>query len=234
MAVVRVACLECKRSFPIQLDEPVFTCPRCGRKRRLIASHTGLAWTDELGSQQTEEQDARPLGELLSAATLPGYQRSAGAARSRHLLRQQQKPRRRWRVMPLTTGLIVLMLIAAWGLIHPEIEADTAAESDSVISPTQILTTRQASSPTFYETDPPLPTSTWLPTATPSPLPPSLVQATAWQSTIDAAAAASHLQQTADASRYQATQTAISARFTAVASSRQFTPTCTIQAKEKP
>ncbi len=65
-------------------------------------------------------------------------------------------------------------------------------------------------------------TPTLIPTATPTPTPLSarLVQATAWQATLDQAAAFSHATQTQAAGQYAATQTALPPILTANAIDR--------------
>ena len=85
-------------------------------------------------------------------------------------------------------------------------------------SPTSSLPTRTA-------------TPTLLPTATPTPtaLPERLIQATAWQATLDQAAGFSHATQTQAAGQYAATQTALPAILTANAIERNATATAAVR-----
>jgi hypothetical protein len=79
------------------------------------------------------------------------------------------------------------------------------------------------STPTPTQT--PTPAATTTPSATATPLPAHLLQATAWQATLEQAAADSHATQTLVAGNYAATQTALPPTLTAMAQARQATAT---------
>jgi hypothetical protein len=81
--------------------------------------------------------------------------------------------------------------------------------------------------------EPLLPTATASPsptaTPTPTPLPAHLIQATAWQATLDQAAMFSHATQTQAAGQYAATQTALPPILTANALDRAATSTAVVR-----
>lgn len=230
MTLVRVACLDCRRSFPIQFEEKVFTCPRCGKRRRILDNGARLEWTTDSGMEQFHAQPIHPMSELLAASSYPGYQKGIGAARSRKMLRGQLCKRKPRGLMPALLGFLFFCSYLGWYFFNPLTEA---ASADISISTDNSLITsilEPSTSPTPGNTPTPSPTPPLMPT----PLPPSLLQATTWQSTLDAAADYSHLQETANAVRFQATQTAISIRFTALANDRQATATQKAETKGNP
>jgi len=79
--------------------------------------------------------------------------------------------------------------------------------------------------PTFTETPTSMPTAT----PTPTPLPPILIQATAWQATLDTALGYSRATQTQAAGQYAATQTSLPPVLTANALERSVTATAAEQ-----
>jgi hypothetical protein len=158
-----------------------------------------------------------------------------GRARRRQLRRHSAK---RWLDGTIRMGAI-FWLVA--GMLLPLImHRYTNTQAAPAISgwqrhPTAHITSPQiaagihAASPT---TEPLLPTATASPTPTatptPTPLPAHLIQATAWQATLDQAAVFSHATQTQAAGQYSATQTALPPILTANALDRAATSTAAV------
>jgi hypothetical protein len=163
-----------------------------------------------------------------------------GAAR----LRRERRRKRRRAVLPL--ALISLAAVFLALMVYPRVVlgqggsdlqgADYSASASTKLPKLNFsmdnAATRQASlaySPTSGLTSTPsrtpTPTTTSTPTATATPLPAHLLQATAWQATLQQAADNSHATQTLVAGNYAATQTALPPTLTAMAQSRQATAT---------
>ena len=160
-----------------------------------------------------------------------------GWARRRQLRRQRRK---RWlggavrlfTILWLLAGALLPLMMHQYSITQAAPVASLPQESqleqlpaNSVVpaginaaSPTSVPPTRTA-------------TPTTIPTATPTPtaLPERLVQATAWQATLDQAAGFSHATQTQAAGQYAATQTALPAIITANALERNATATAAVR-----
>ena len=160
-----------------------------------------------------------------------------GQARRRQLRRQRRK---RW--LGGTLRLFALLWLLGGVLLPFAMHQYTNTQAAAVESVSQegslgqlpartaVFAIEIAASPTFS-----LPTQTatptLLPTATPTPtaLPKRLIQATAWQATLDQAAGFSHATQTQAAGQYAATQTALPAILTANAIERNATATAAVR-----
>jgi hypothetical protein len=238
-----------KKRFACPRCGHTFATVRMDRLERGWIALPQMAW------QQAHSQVVRPFpgrGELHAAGApdeRPAQSRMAEAAgrdtRLPGAARQRREGRRKRRRAALPMAIIALVAVCAAVLLHPpgamgreaglagvdggRIETGKGVDSidkgvDSIdpygnpvrsamptASPTPLATASATTTPT--------------PTATPTPLPPALLQATAWQATLDQAAAASHATQTLVADNYAATQTALPPTLTAMAQDRYATAT---------
>jgi len=159
--------------------------------------------------------------------------RRSGRARQRQLWRQK---RNRW------LGGMARVLTSLWlimGAFFPVIfygYTSTRAAPSHPASPGRMAnkntsgTVLSIAQPSVTPTpEPQMPTATFYPsptaTQTATPLPPSLIQATAWQATLEQAAAFSYATQTQASGQYAATQTALPPILTANALERAATAT---------
>jgi hypothetical protein len=224
-----------------------FATVRLGTHQRGWMALPQVAW------EQAHSQVIRPFPKRrdLRAAPIPGDrprrqppQNGAagdppppGAAR----LRQARRRKRRQAVLPLTlTGLLAVLLAL---LVYPrgvlgQSAAPASPPPSSISRPPETFERSNVaaiqrsfpvpglppSSQIEIRNSPP-PTSTPTPTPTATPLPAHLLQAAAWQATLEQAAAASHATQTLVAGNYAATQAALPPTLTAMAQERQATAT---------
>jgi hypothetical protein len=159
-----------------------------------------------------------------------------GRARRRQLRRQRRK---RWLSQAVRVFALVWLLAGAVLplLIHTYTNTQAASANPvsqgravmQMLPETAISAGYMAATPTWL---PPTQTATatLFPTASPTstPLPAGLIQATAWQATLDIAAGFSHATQTQAAGQYRATQTALPPILTANALDREATATAAV------
>jgi hypothetical protein len=198
-----------------------------------------------LATQRTGIHQKRPPMEAATQPSIPKPVRRTveyrpdpriryGAARRRQGRRQRQ---RRW-LGGLARGFALVWLLSGAMLpvmMHSyRVTQAAPVESPSqdhfrleklskVASSVEILPVTAA--PTQTATPTPLPTAT----PTPTILPPILIQATAWQATLDTAEGLSHATQTQAAAQYATTQTALPPILTANAVERENTATAAVR-----
>jgi hypothetical protein len=251
----RFQCPYCKALFPVTLNQKRFACPRCGHAFatvRLAPHQRGWMALPQMGWEQAHSQVIRPFPtrrDLRSAALaagshapqpVPGGMGSDPPPQGAARMRRERRRRHRRAALPLALLGLATVFLAL--MVYPRVVlgqsgSDTLGADSPGAATTEMrianFSLDQAaagqSSPTHHPTTgstaTPTPAATSTPAATATPLPAHLLQATAWQATLEQAAAASHATQTLVASNYAATRTALPPTLTAMAQSRQATAT---------
>lgn len=259
MHQVTFHCPRCRTHFPVVLQEDQYSCPECGSSFRLVHDRRGVDWVSNDSAPQWLTCSIQPVNERFTFQDKEDAPlQEIGAARVRRLKRHRLRSRRR----ALTCVFLSIVLFAfslLTPLASPMAHA-ISSSAESLLADAQSMAAHHADLPVKFSTQteiqvPGFPSHTptriqpsenaWLlvsatatatlyarPSATPTPLPPTILAATAWQATLAQAVIRSHNIQTANAIEYSATQAALPPLLTEMAGERAAIATQTAQAGE--